>query len=84
MPFAGMAVPMPVQLLTVQAQGKRAGGKTKAPRNAPHAAVVTTKDGKQWAVGANGLRDIPESHRYEVGEYLRSQFSFLQDALGAV
>lgn len=84
MPFAGMAVPMPVQLLTVQAQGKRAGGKTKASRNAPQAAVVTTKDGKQWAVGVNGLRDIPESHRYEVGEYLQSQFSFLQDALGAV
>lgn len=82
MPFAGKAVPMPVQLLTVQAQGKRAGGKTKASRNAPQAAVVTTKDGKQWAVGANGLRDIPESHRQEVGEYLRSQFSFLQDALG--
>lgn len=81
MPFSGKAVPMPVQLLTVQAQGKRAGGKTKASRNAPQAAVVTTKDGKQWAVGVNGLRDIPESHRAEVGEYLRSQFSFLQDAL---
>ena len=82
LPFSGKAVPLPVQMLTVQAQGKRAGGKTKASRNVPQAAVVTTKDGKQWAIGANGLRDIPESHRQEVSEYLQSQFSFLQDALG--
>ena len=72
---------MPVQMLTVQAHGKKAGGKTKASRDVPQAAVVTTKDGKQWAVGVNGLRDIPESHRQEVADYLKSQFSFLRDAL---
>ena len=81
MPFVGKAVPMPIQMLTVQAQGKRAGGKTKASRNAPQAAVITTKDGKQWAIGASGLRDIPESHRQEVTDMLRSQWAFLQDAL---
>jgi hypothetical protein len=81
MPFTGKAIPLPVQMLTVQQQGKKAGGKTKATRDAPQAAIVTTKDGKQWAVGMNGLSDIPESHRQEVADYLTSQFSFLQDAL---
>ncbi len=81
MPFAGVAVPMPVQMLTVQAHGKRAGGRTKASRNAPQAAVVTTKDGKQWAIGASGLGGIPETHRQEVADMLKSQWAFLQDAL---
>lgn len=81
MPFAGKAVPMPVTMLTMQQQGKRAGGKTKASRDEPRAAIVTTKDGKQWAIGTRGLDDIPESHRQEVADMLSSQFAFLRDAL---
>lgn len=78
MPFAGKAMPMPVTMLVQE--GKR-GGKTKASQE-PRAAVVTTKDGKQWALGANGLADIPESHRREVSDLLSSQFAFLASALG--
>lgn len=81
MPFTGKAVPMPVTMLTMQQQGKRAGGKTKASRDEPRAAIVTTKDGKQWAIGSRGLEDIPESHRQEVADMLSSQFAFLRDAL---
>jgi len=81
MPFAGRAVPMPVSMLTMQQQGKKAGGKTKASRDEPRAAIVTTKDGKQWAIGSRGLDDIPESHRQEVADMLSSQFAFLRDAL---
>ena len=77
MPFAGQAVAMPVTMLM---QNKK-GGRTKASR-APSAAVVTTKDGKQWALGADGLESIPLSHRAEVAELLSSQFSFLASALG--
>lgn len=81
MPFAGKAVPIPVTMLTVQQQGKRAGGKTKASRDEPRAAVVTTSDGKQWAIGSRGLQDIPETHRQEVADMLSLQFAFLRDAL---
>lgn len=77
MPFAGQAVAMPVTMLM---QNKK-GGRTKASR-APSAAVVTTKDGKQWALGADGLESIPDSHRAEIAELLSSQFSFLASALG--
>lgn len=77
MPFAGQAVAMPVTMLM---QNKK-GGRTKASR-APSAAVVTTKDGKQWALGADGLESIPDSHRAEVADLLSSQFSFLASALG--
>lgn len=77
MPFAGAAVAMPITMLV---QSKR-GARTKAA-NDPSAAVVTTKDGKQWALGAEGLQGIPESHRAEVAELLSSQFRFLASALG--
>lgn len=83
MPFSGKAVPMPVTMLTMQQQGKRAGGKTKASRDEPRAAIVTTKDGKQWAIGSQGLDEIPESHRQEVSDMLSSQFAFLREALKA-
>jgi hypothetical protein len=83
MPFAGKPVPLnQITMLTVQHQGKRAGGKTKASREEPRAAVVTTKDGKQWAVGGpGGLKAIPESHRKEVMDILSSQFAFLRDVM---
>ena len=83
MPFAGKPVPLnQITMLTVQHQGKRAGGKTKASREEPRAAVITTKDGKQWAVGGpGGLKAIPESHRKEVMDILSSQFAFLRDVM---
>jgi hypothetical protein len=68
---------MPITLLTQ----KRGGGRTKAAA-APDAAVITTADGKQWALGKNGVDAIPESHRSEVAELLTAQFEFLAAALG--
>ena len=78
MPFAGKAMPMPVTMLVQE--GKR-GGKTKASQE-PRAAVVKTIDRKQWALGANRLADITESHRREFSDLLSSQFAFLATALG--
>lgn len=77
MPFRGEAVPLPVTMLMQHKKGSR----TKAS-NVPSAAVVTTKDGKQWALGGGGLSGIPESHREEVMGLLASQFDFLASALG--
>ena len=76
MPFPGAAVPTAVTMLTQQR-----GGRTKAPA-APDAAVITTADGKQWALGKGGMAGIPETHRAEVTELLAAQFEFLAAALG--
>ena len=76
LPFAGTAMPLPVTMLT-----QKRGGRTKAAA-APDAAVVTTADGKQWALGKDGMAAIPESHRAEVAEMLSAQFNFLAAALG--
>ena len=76
MPFAGEAVPLPITLLT-QRRGGRAGA---AP--APDAAVVTTSDGMQWALGKGGMTGIPESHRGEVEGLLHAQWEFIAAALG--
>jgi len=76
LPFAGSAMPLPVTMLT-----QKRGGRTKAVA-APDAAVVTTADGKQWALGKDGIAAIPESHKAEVAEMLSAQFSFLAAALG--
>jgi hypothetical protein len=77
MPFAGAAVPVPVTMLAQ----KRAGARTKAVA-APDAAIITTADGKQWALGKEGIASIPNSHKAEVEELLSAQFSFLAAALG--
>lgn len=77
MPFAGAAVPVPVTMLAQ----KRAGARTKAVA-APDAAIITTADGKQWALGKEGIASIPDSHKAEVEELLSAQFSFLAAALG--
>lgn len=76
LPFAGSAMPLPVTMLT-----QKRGGRTKAVA-APDAAVVTTADGMQWALGKDGMAAIPESHRAEVAEMLSAQFNFLAAALG--
>jgi len=76
MPFAGHALPIPVTMLA-----KKGGGRTKAAP-VPDAAVVTTADGMQWALGKEGVAAIPESHRTEVAELLSAQFNFLAEALG--
>ena len=76
LPFAGSAMPLPVTMLT-----QKRGGRTKAAA-APDAAVVTTADGMQWALGKDGMAAIPESHRAEVAEMLSAQFNFLAAALG--
>lgn len=76
MPFAGAAMPLPITMLT-----QKRGGRTKAAP-APDAAVVTTADGMQWALGKEGVAGIPESHRAEVAEMLSAQFNFLAAALG--
>jgi hypothetical protein len=76
LPFAGAAMPMPVTMLT-----QKRGGRTKAAA-VPEAAVVTTADGMQWALSAEGVAAIPESHRAEVAEMLSAQFTFLAAALG--
>lgn len=76
LPFAGFAMPLPVTMLT-----QKRGGRTKAVA-APDAAVVTTADGMQWALGKDGMAAIPESHRAEVAEMLSAQFNFLAAALG--
>jgi hypothetical protein len=60
---------------------QKRGGRTKAAA-APDAAVVTTSDGMQWALGKDGMAAIPESHRAEVAEMLSAQFNFLAAALG--
>lgn len=39
-------------------------------------------DGKQWALGAEGMAGIPESHRQEVQDMLTAQFNFFAQALG--
>jgi len=77
MPFPGAAVPVPVTMLAQ----KRAGARTKAVA-APDAAIITTADGKQWALGKEGIASIPDSHKAEVEELLSAQFSFLAAALG--
>ena len=76
MPFVGEAVALPITILT-----QKRGGKTKvAP--APEAAIITTADGKRWALGADGVGGIPESHRQEVNDLLTAQFAFFAAALG--
>ncbi len=45
----------------------------------PTAAVA---DGKQWALGAEGIKGIPATHREEVGDLLTAQFNFFAAALG--
>lgn len=77
MPFIGAPVALPVTLLAQ----KRAGARTKAVA-APEAAVITTADGKQWALGRDGVVAVPETHRAEVTELLAAQFEFLAAALG--
>ncbi|KAI3438316.1 hypothetical protein D9Q98_000750 [Chlorella vulgaris] len=76
MPFAGEAVAMPITLLT-----QKRGGRSKAAPQ-PEAAVITTADGKQWALGAEGVSAIPDSHRQEVSDLLTAQFNFFAAALG--
>ncbi|GAB4818741.1 hypothetical protein N2152v2_005787 [Parachlorella kessleri] len=76
MPFAGEAMQAAVTLLT-----QRRGGRTRGAA-ATDAAVITTSDGQQWAVGKQGLSSIPESHRGEVQELLNAQFEFFAAALG--
>jgi hypothetical protein len=76
LPFAGSAMPLPVTMLA-----QKRGGRTKAA-SAPDAAVVTTADGMQWALGKDGMAAIPETHRAEVAEMLSAQFNFLAAALG--
>jgi hypothetical protein len=39
-------------------------------------------DGKQWALGADGVGGIPDSHRQEVSDLLTAQFNFFAAALG--
>lgn len=39
-------------------------------------------DGQQWALGAEGVSGIPESHRREVTDLLTAQFNFFAAALG--
>jgi hypothetical protein len=78
MPFAGEAVPVPVTMLA-QCRG---GGRGAVGPAAPDAAVVTTSDGQQWALGKEGVAAIPETHRKEVAEMLAAQFEFLAAALG--
>lgn len=76
MPFAGEAVPVPVTLLT-----QKRGGRMRSAA-APDAAIITTADGKQWAVSAAGTEAIPDSHRNEVESLLNAQFEFIAAALG--
>jgi hypothetical protein len=76
MPFAGAAAAMPVTMLT-----QKRGGRTKAAA-VPDAALITTADGLQWALGKGGMASIPETHRAEVTELLSAQFEFLAAALG--
>ena len=76
LPFAGASMPLPVTMLT-----QKRGGRTKAAA-APDAAVVTTADGMQWALGRDGISAIPETHRAEVADMLSAQFNFLAAALG--
>ena len=81
LPFAGAtATAMPITMLT-----QKRGGRTKASAAAaavPEAAVVTTNDGKTWALDQQGVGGIPESHRAEVTDMLMRQFEFLVAALG--
>ncbi|KAL4450188.1 hypothetical protein ABPG77_010857 [Micractinium sp. CCAP 211/92] len=76
MPFQGEAVPLPITMLT-----QKRGGRTKAAP-APDAMVIQTADGQQWALGAEGVGGIPESHRREVTDLLTAQFNFFAAALG--
>lgn len=39
-------------------------------------------DGKQWALGAEGVAGVPDSHRQEVTDLLTAQFNFFAAALG--
>jgi hypothetical protein len=39
-------------------------------------------DGKQWALGGEGMQGIPDSHRQEVSDLLTAQFNFFAAALG--
>jgi hypothetical protein len=75
MPFAGVPVPLPVALLAQ----RKPGGRTRA---APDAAVVTTADGQQFAVGRGGVGVVPASHRAEVADLMRQQLEFFAAALG--
>ncbi|KAL4452511.1 hypothetical protein ABPG75_008173 [Micractinium tetrahymenae] len=76
MPFQGEAVPLPITMLT-----QKRGGRTKAAP-VPEAMVIQTADGQQWALGAEGVGGIPESHRREVTDLLTAQFNFFAAALG--
>ena len=76
MPFAGPAVPIPITMLT-----QKRGGRTNAAAYAPDAVIVTTSDGKQWAIGKGGVAEVPDSHRAEVSDLLTKQFDFLLGAL---
>ena len=77
LPFSGAAMPLPVTMVTQ----KKRGGRTKAAP-APDAIIVATADGKQWALGKEGVEGIPETHRSEVADMLQQQFQFLSAALG--
>jgi hypothetical protein len=43
---------------------------------------LAAADGKQWALGAEGVSAIPDSHRQEVSDLLTAQFNFFAAALG--
>jgi hypothetical protein len=76
MPFAGAPIPLPVTLLAQ----RKPGGRTRAAP-APDAAVVTTADGQQFAVGRGGVGGVPASHRAEVADLMRQQLEFFAAAL---
>lgn len=76
MPFAGEAIPLPFTMIA-----QKRGARTRAAP-APDAAVITTADGMQWAVGKEGMASIPESHKAEIQGILNDQVSFLMTALG--
>jgi hypothetical protein len=76
MPFAGEAVALPITIFT-----QKHGGRTKAAP-VPEAAIITTADGKQWALGSEGINAIPDTHRQEVSDLLTAQFNFFAAALG--
>lgn len=48
----------------------------------PYPATATIADGKQWALGAEGIKGVPETHRQEVSDLLTAQFNFFAAALG--
>lgn len=76
MPFMGEAVALPITVVT-----QKHGGRTKAAP-VPEAAIITTADGKQWALGSEGINAIPDTHRQEVSDLLTAQFNFFAAALG--